>query len=300
MNRRDFLARISITAALLHAERAPAALTPSAVEPACSLSGHLACSGTKLNESAAKAAGLSPDYTFDRFIEGRVNHHARAVAFSFDSNPYSIRHPLCIYGARGLGKTHLMQAIGNKVLSQDSHARVKYVNAFDFRGHLHQAHKNLAVDRFRKIFDSLDVLLLDDVQYVNCKPGTQAELLRTLDKLAERNSLIVMTAECLPQEWPNKLGMVAMNSDLMSRIHAGQPVELYSPDLELRMNCLMAKAEQEGLAVGNDVVRYVAKRTGSKNMRVLEGALNSVVAYSLFHGKDISLAVARQALSGIG
>ncbi len=298
MNRRDFLAGMCSAAGLLYAGHAPATLIPTIADPVGKPCGDTGLAEIELDRGVNRRTGLFPDCTFDRFIEGRANRHARTVAFIFDSNPYSIQHPLCIYGAVGLGKTHLMQSIGHKILDQNSHARVRYVHAEDFHEHLQQARKGMALDGFRNTYDSLDVLLLDDIQCFNRHPGTQIELLRTLDKLTERGSLIVVTAGSLLKERAHEPEMAAMNPYLMSRIHGGQPVELYRPDFELRMNCLIAKAQEDGLDLSNDVVRYVAKRLRSRNMRVLEGTLNRIVAFSRFHGKDLSLAVARQALSG--
>lgn len=300
MNRRDFLTRISIASAAMQAGPAFATLGSSAVDPTGGPSGQLACEYAKPPESVAEAAGLFPDYTFDRFIEGRANQHARAIAFLFDSNPYSIRHPLCIYGDVGLGKTHLMQAIGQKALSRNPRTRVKYVHALDFFDHVIQGYKDRALDRFRESYNSLDVLLLDDIHFLKYKSRTQEELLRILDTLTQRNCLIVIAGDCLPQNSPKKHGMDAVNSKLMSRIHCGQPVELYCPDLVLRMNCLMAMAEREGLVIGSDVARYTARRTHSKDMRFVQGAFNRLMAYARFHGKDLSLATARRALSGVG
>ncbi len=299
MNRRDFLTRMSIAGAAMQA--GPSFATPSqnVVNPSGGPSGQLACRSTKPSESVAEAAGLHPDFTFDRFIEGRANRHARAVASSFAGNPYSIRHPLCIYGAVGLGKTHLMQAIGHRVLAQDRHARVKYVHVEDFFDQMIRGFKEGTLDSFRESYNSLDVLLLDDIQFLEQKSRTQMELLRIIDTLAQRDRLIVMAGECLPQDSPKEHGMDAMNSDLRSRIHCGQPVELYSPDLILRTNCLMAWAEREGVVVVRDVAGYIVLRTFSENMRFVKGAFNRLVAYARFHGEEISLATVRRALRGV-
>jgi chromosomal replication initiator protein len=245
------------------------------------------------------AAGLLPGHTFDRFIEGKANQHARAVAFSFDSNLYSVRHPLCIYGAVGLGKTHLMHAIGHKALSRNPRTRVKYVHALDFFDQLVQGNRDMALDRFRESYNSLDVLLLDDIQFLKFHPRTQEQLRRILDTLTQRNCLIVIAGDCLPQKSPKKSGMDAVNSNLMSRIDCGQTVELHCPDVVLRMNCLIAMAEREGLVIASNVARYMARRTHSKDMRFVQGAFNRLMAYARFHGEEISLATVRRALRGV-
>jgi len=297
MNRREFLTRIPIAAAAVPTGDALAMLIPNATDLAGNLSGETVLSDVDLAESA-HAAGLVPDFTFDRFIEGRANQHARALAFVCPINPYSRRHPLCIYGAIGLGKTHLMQAIGHKVMAQDRGARVKYVHVEDFFDHMVRAFQTASLASFRECYASLEVLLLDDIQNLKRKHRTQHELLRILDKLAQRNRLIVMTGDRLPQYASEADGVDEMDNGLLSVIHGGQPVDLYNPDRELRTNCLMAWAEQDGLVLGNDVVRYVAKIL-SGDMRESKGALNRIVAYSRFHGKDISLPVAVEALRDI-
>lgn len=300
MKRRDFLAGMPIAAGLLHAGHAPATAIPSTANSIGNGPTGTNLPGTELDHGVSRATGLVADFTFDRFIEGRANEYACAVAFAICSNPHSIRCPLVIHGAVGLGKTHLMQAIGHQILDQNSHARIRYVHAVGFHEQLHLAHKDMAMDDFRKMYNSLDVLLLDDVQYLDRHPGTQGELLRTLNTIAERRGLIVMTADSLPLRWTYRNVTGALKSSLVSRIHGGKLVEICRPDFALRKSFLEVLAQREDLSVSKDVVQYVAKRLRSQNMRTTEGMLNRIAAYSRFHGRNISHADARRLLAGIG
>ncbi|QTD45359.1 chromosomal replication initiator protein DnaA [Ottowia testudinis] len=232
---------------------------------------------------------LNSALTFDTLVEGSANRMARAAALHVAGAPGQLYNPLFIYGGVGLGKTHLMHAVGNKLLVARADAKVLYIHAEQFVSDVVKAYQRKTFDQFKDRYHSLDLLLIDDVQFFANKERTQEEFFNAFEALLAKKSHIVMTSDTYPK------GLADIHERLVSRFDSGLTVALEPPELEMRVAILVSKAAAEGAEMPEEVAFFVAKNVRS-NVRELEGALRKILAYSRFNQKEISIALAKEAL----
>lgn len=247
---------------------------------------------TDLGEDAAPSGmrnRLNSALNFDTLVEGSANRMARAAAMHVSDIPGHLYNPLFIYGGVGLGKTHLMHAIGNRLLVNKPSARVLYIHAEQFVSDVVKAYQRKTFDEFKNHYHSLDLLLIDDVQFFANKERTQEEFFNAFEALLAKKSHIVMTSDTYPK------GLTDIHERLVSRFDSGLTVAIEPPELEMRVAILINKARAELSEMPEEVAFFVAKNVRS-NVRELEGALRKILAYSRFNQKDISIALAREAL----
>lgn len=239
-----------------------------------------------------KDALLNNKYTFDTFVIGKGNQMAHAAALVVAEEPGTIYNPLFFYGGVGLGKTHLMHAIGHQMLQLRPTARIKYVSSETFANDFINSIQNRTQEQFRNEYRSVDLLLVDDIQFFADKEGTQEEFFHTFNALYDERKQIVLTSDRLPNEIPK------LQERLVSRFAWGLSVDITPPDLETRIAILRNKANSERLEIPDDTLSYIAGQIDS-NIRELEGALVRVQAYSAIQGKDITTSLAADALKSI-
>ncbi len=239
--------------------------------------------------SPAFRSRLNPALTFDALVEGSANRMARAAAMHVAGSPGQLYNPLFIYGGVGLGKTHLMHAIGNKLLDDRPNAKVLYIHAEQFVSDVVKAYQRKTFDEFKQHYHSLDLLLIDDVQFFANKDRTQEEFFNAFEALLAKKSHIVMTSDTYPK------GLVDIHERLVSRFDSGLTVAIEPPELEMRVAILINKAISEGSEMPEEVAFFVAKNVRS-NVRELEGALRKILAYARFNQKEVSIQLAREAL----
>ncbi len=232
---------------------------------------------------------LNSALTFSSLVEGTANRMARAAAMHVASIPGQLYNPLFIYGGVGLGKTHLMHAVGNKLLEDRPDAKVLYIHAEQFVSDVVKAYQRKTFDEFKAHYHSLDLLLIDDVQFFANKERTQEEYFNAFEALLAKKSHIVMTSDTYPK------GLNDIHERLISRFDSGLTVAIEPPELEMRVAILISKARSEGTEMPEEVAFFVAKNVRS-NVRELEGALRKILAYSRFNQKEISIPLARDAL----
>ncbi len=232
---------------------------------------------------------LNTALTFDSLVEGTANRMARAAAMHVATMPGQLYNPLFIYGGVGLGKTHLMHAVGNKLLSERPDAKVLYIHAEQFVSDVVKAYQRKTFDEFKERYHSLDLLLIDDVQFFANKERTQEEFFNAFEALLAKKSHIVMTSDTYPK------GLADIHERLVSRFDAGLTVAIEPPELEMRVAILISKGRSEGAEIPEEVAFFIAKNVRS-NVRELEGALRKILAYSRFNLKEISIQLARDAL----
>lgn len=232
---------------------------------------------------------LNTALTFDALVEGSANRMARAAAMHVAGMPGHLYNPLFIYGGVGLGKTHLMHAIGNQLLTDQPQAKILYIHAEQFVTDVVKAYQRKAFDEFKERYHSLDLLLIDDVQFFANKERTQEEFFNAFEALLAKKSHIVMTSDTYPK------GLTDIHERLISRFDSGLTVAIEPPELEMRVAILINKAMAEGVSMPEEVAFFVAKNVRS-NVRELEGALRKILAYSRFNQKEISILLARDAL----
>jgi chromosomal replication initiator protein len=235
------------------------------------------------------ASNLNAEFTFDSFVEGKSNQIARAASIQIGKNPGTAYNPLFIYGGVGLGKTHLMHAVGNEVLSSNPNARVVYLHSERFVAEMVKALQHNRIDEFKKRYRSVNALLIDDVQFFAGKERSQEEFFHTFNALFESRQQIVLSSDRFPKE------VSGLEERLRSRFGWGLTVAIEPPDLETRVAILHSKATQIGVELPEDVAFFVGRRIRS-NIRELEGALRRLVANSQFTGKPINLEFAKGAL----
>ena len=232
---------------------------------------------------------LNTALTFDTLVEGTANRMARAAAMHVSGTPGQLYNPLFIYGGVGLGKTHLVHAVGNKLLADKPNSKVLYIHAEQFVSDVVKAYQRKTFDEFKERYHSLDLLLIDDVQFFANKDRTQEEFFNAFEALLAKKSHIVMTSDTYPK------GLTDIHERLVSRFDSGLTVAIEPPELEMRVAILINKARAEGTEMPEEVAFFVAKNVRS-NVRELEGALRKILAYSRFNQKEISIQLAREAL----
>ena len=227
------------------------------------------------------ATSLNPGFNFATFVAGKANQLARAAGLQVADHPTSY-NPLFVYGGVGLGKTHLVQAIGNHILAQNPAAKIRYIHAETYVSDVVRAYQHKAFDEFKRHYRSLDLLLIDDIQFFGGKSRTQEEFFYLFNTLIEAHKQVVITCDTYPKE------IAGIEERLISRFGWGLTVALEPPELEMRVAILLAKAQSTGMRMDEQVAFFIAKHIRS-NVRELEGALKRVLAYSNFHGQEISL-----------
>ena len=232
---------------------------------------------------------LNSALTFNTLVEGTANRMARAAAMHVAGTPGHLYNPLFIYGGVGLGKTHLMHAVGNKLLADKPGSKVLYIHAEQFVSDVVKSYQRKTFDEFKERYHSLDLLLIDDVQFFANKDRTQEEFFNAFEALLAKKSHIVMTSDTYPK------GLTDIHERLVSRFDAGLTVAIEPPELEMRVAILINKSLSEGTEMPEEVAFFVAKNVRS-NVRELEGALRKILAYSRFNQKEISIQLAREAL----
>ncbi|WP_338208656.1 chromosomal replication initiator protein DnaA [Lactiplantibacillus paraxiangfangensis] len=235
---------------------------------------------------------LNPKYTFDTFVIGKGNQMAHAAALVVSEEPGTMYNPLFFYGGVGLGKTHLMHAIGNKLLETDPTRNVKYVTSESFTNELINAIQTKKQEAFREEYRNVDLLLVDDIQFFANKEATQEEFFHTFNALYEDDKQIVLTSDRLPNEIPQ------LQDRLVSRFKWGLSVDITPPDLETRIAILRNKANLEKIEIPDDTLSYIAGQIDS-NVRELEGALARVQAYSRLNNSRITTSLVADALKSL-
>jgi chromosomal replication initiator protein len=242
----------------------------------------------KIRESSR----LNPAFTFDTFVTGKANQLARAAALQVGEHPGTAYNPLFIYGGVGLGKTHLLQAIGNLVQEHNPQAKIRYIHAEQYVSDVVRAYQHKAFDGFKKYYHSLDLLLIDDIQFFSGKNRTQEEFFYAFNALIEAHKQVIITCDSYPKE------ISGMEDRLISRFGWGLTVAIEPPELEMRVAILLKKAEADGIGLPQDVAFFIAKHIQS-NVRELEGALKRVIAYSNFAGQPLTVELGREALKDL-
>ena len=265
---------------LLEADLQKERNTPAATEP------------TAMQKSPLAAAHLNSKYTFDSFVTGSGNQMAHAAALVVSEEPGETYNPLFIYGGVGLGKTHLMQAIGHRMLDRNPNANVKYISSESFANDFINSIQNRTQEEFRNEYRTVDLLLVDDIQFFADKEGTQEEFFHTFNTLYNTKKQIVLTCDRLPNEIPK------LQERLVSRFKWGLSVDITAPDLETRTAILRKKAIAEKLEIPDDALSYIASQIDS-NVRELEGALVRVQAFSTMKNADITIGLAAEALKDL-
>lgn len=236
-----------------------------------------------------QGTGLRPAFTFETFVEGKSNQLARAASMQVAENPGGAYNPLFIYGGVGLGKTHLVHAIGNAIARSTPSAKVVYLHSERFVADMVHALQHNAINDFKRFYRSVDALLIDDIQFFARKERSQEEFFHTFNALLEGQQQVVLTCDRYPKE------VEGLEERLKSRFGWGLPVAIEPPELETRAAILMRKAALAGVEIDNDVALFIAQRIRS-NVRELEGALRRVIATSHFTGQVIDMALAKEAL----
>ena len=241
---------------------------------------------------SSERSRLNAELTFDSFVTGKANQLARAAATQVADHPGTSYNPLFLHGGVGLGKTHLIQAIGNQLLARLPAAKIRYIHAEQFVGDVVKAYQRKAFESFKHYYHSLDLLLIDDIQFFSGKNRTQEEFFYAFEALIAAKKQIIITSDTYPAE------MSGIDDRLVSRFSCGLTVAVEPPELEMRVAILLKKSEQEAQPLSDEVAFFIAKHLRS-NVRELEGALRKILAYSSFHGRDITIDLAREALKDL-
>lgn len=263
-------------------------------QPIINVATHIASENKKIKKQSIVAdnSGLSPIFQFDNYVLGRANQLARAAAFQVAENPGVAYNPLFIYGGVGLGKTHLLQAIGNHLKTIQPQAKIKYLHAEKYVSDVVKAYETRSFDQFKQLYHSLDMLLIDDIQFFAKKNRTQEEFFYAFNSLIEAKKQIIITCDTYPKE------IIDVDERLRTRFSWGLTVAVEPPELEMRVAILIKKAEAINTQLDTDVAFFVAKQIRS-SVRELEGALNRLVALSNFTGRDIDIHLAKEALKDL-
>lgn len=267
-----------------------------AEEPAQAIAPAPAASNTvsKPAEPAAsnnrpRNTSLNPNFTFENFVEGKSNQLAKAASIQVGENPGKAYNPLLIYGGVGLGKTHLMHAVGNMIVEHNPRANVIYLHSERFVAEMVKALQHNTINEFKRFYRSVDAMLIDDIQFFAGKERSQEEFFHTFNSLLEGGQQVIMTCDRYPKE------VDGLEERLKSRFGWGLPVAIEAPELETRVAILMSKAQLSGIDMPSEVAFFIAKRIRS-NVRELEGALRRVIANAQFTGRPITMDFAKDAL----
>ena len=252
----------------------------------------ISSSSNHIGDQSYDKSRLNADFTFDTLVTGRANDLARAAAQQVALNPGTSYNPLFVYGGVGLGKTHLIHAIGNAVLLNNPNTIVRYIHAEDFVSDVVRAYQQRSFDVFKRHYRNLDLLLIDDIQFFNGKGRTQEEFFYAFNALVEAKKQIIITCDTYPKD------IQGLEDRLISRFDWGLTVQIEPPELEMRVAIIKKKAAASNIDVSDDVAFLIAKNLRS-NVRELEGALNRVLAFARFHGRDINVEVAKEALKDV-
>ncbi|TDR32514.1 chromosomal replication initiator protein DnaA [Hydromonas duriensis] len=246
------------------------------------------------NEKLFKDSNLEAELTFDSLVTGKANQLAKMIAYEVVEQPGRKYNPFFIYGGVGVGKTHLMHAIGNAVLEQNPSKKVRYLFANTYVSEIVKAYQNNKFDEFKQYYQSLDMLLIDDIQFFGDgkKEGTQFAFFELFESLIRDNKQIIITSDRYPK------ALEGIQERLRSRFESGISIEIEPPELEMRVGILLKKAAHEGIALSEDVAFFIAKLLRA-NVRELEGALRKVIAYSRFHKQDITVESTKSALKDL-
>ena len=243
----------------------------------------------RMDKNQPQKSNLNPNFNFDSFVEGKSNQLARAASLQIAEYPGEAYNPLFIYGGVGLGKTHLMQAVGNMIVANRPGARVSYLHSERFVADMVKALQHNAMNEFKRHYRSVDALLIDDIQFFAGKERSQEEFFHTFNALLEGQSQIILTCDRYPKE------IKGLEERLKSRFGWGLTVAIEPPELETRVAILVNKAAQANVELPGDVVFFIAKRINS-NVRELEGALKRVIASARFTGRSIDVKFTKEAL----
>ena len=242
--------------------------------------------------AAALRSSLIGEFTFENFVAGKANQLARAAALQVAEHPGTSYNPLFIYGGVGLGKTHLIHAVGNFVLTHHPRAKVRYLHAAQYISDVVRAYQQKSFDEFKRYYHSLDLLLIDDIQFFTRKDRTQEEFFYAFNALIEAHKQLIITCDTYPKD------LAGIDERLKSRFSWGLSVAIEPPEPEMRVAIILKKAEAVSVAISEEVAFFIAKHIRS-NVRELEGALKSVMAYARFNGKEITLDSAKEALKDL-
>jgi len=256
---------------------------------ATSANNHSTASNSNNHNKKNEGSGLNPSFNFNNYVTGRANQLARAAAIQVSENPGSAYNPLFIYGGVGLGKTHLLQAIGNELKQHNPDAKIRYLHAERYVSDVVKAYEHKAFDEFKRQYHSLDLLLIDDIQFFAKKTRTQEEFFYAFNSLIEAKKQIVITCDTYPKE------IADVDERLRTRFSWGLTVAVEPPELEMRVAILLKKAEAVNLNLPEDVAFFIAKQIRS-SVRELEGALNRIIAMAKFTGHSIDVNLAKDAL----
>jgi len=242
--------------------------------------------------SARDISRLNPEFNFSTFVTGKANELARAAAIQVAERAGEAYNPLFVYGGVGLGKTHLIHAIGNLLLQRNPQSRIRYIHAEQYVSDVVRAYQHKSFDDFKRYYHSLDLLLIDDIQFFSGKSRTQEEFFYAFNALIESRKQVVITCDTYPREIPG------IENRLISRFAWGLTVAVEPPELEMRVAILLKKAEAENIVLDETVAFFIATHSQS-NIRELEGALKRILAYSRFSGREISVDLCRDALKDL-
>jgi chromosomal replication initiator protein len=238
----------------------------------------------------ASPPNLNHRYTFDNFIVAENNELARAACFAISQNLGQLYNPLFIYGGVGLGKTHLLQALGNEITARQPEKRVKYITSERFTGELVESIKNQTVDQFKAAYEHIDLLIIDDIQFLSGREKTQNEFFHIFNALYQLNKQIVISSDRTPKSIPT------LEERLRSRFEGGMIADISRPNLETRVAILQTKAQERGVSIDPASIQFIAEHV-KNNIRELEGALSRVFAYSEFQKVPITLPLVQKALA---
>ncbi len=235
--------------------------------------------------------GLNPKYEFDNFVIGPFNELAHAAAYAITENPGTIYNPFFVYGKTGLGKTHLLQALGNEIKNKKN-KKIKYIPAQKFISGIISGIRNRNIEEFKKQYKDIDVLIIDDIQFLSGKEKTQEEFFHTFNELYEKNKQIVLSSDRPPK------AINALTDRLRSRFEGGMIADINYPDTETRVAILKSKAEEKNFYISNDICEYIAENV-QKNIREMEGILNKLIMYQNVSKKTIDLETTKKMLKSI-
>ncbi|MGH8683332.1 MAG: chromosomal replication initiator protein DnaA, partial [Burkholderiales bacterium] len=245
-----------------------------------------------VDRKGAERSSLIAEFSFENFVPGKANQLARAAAVQVAENPGTSYNPLFVYGGSGLGKTHLLHAIGSHVAAHQKSAKARYLHANQYITDVVRAYQQRSFDAFKRYYHSLDLLLIDDIQFFTGKDRTQEEFFYAFNALVEGHKQIVITCDTYPRD------VAGIDDRLKTRFSWGLTVAIEPPEQEMRVAIVLKKAEAVGVKLDEDVAFFIAKHVRS-NVRELEGALKNVLAFATFSGKEVSVEAAKEALKDL-